>query len=595
MIAFIFMKQNTPRNFWRWGFAGLTALLAGLSSLQAFDYVNSPPLSQVVKAKPQPWKQDAQKTIRVPLIAWGGDIQTILANGNNARTQKGSLFEKNGLSLKLFREDTFSKQVEAYLKGETPFLRGTMGMINLASEVTQNNPGTEMIVIYQLTWSAGGDALVVKNSIQSPRDLKGKTIAVQAYGPHVDYLTTVLQSVGLSISDVKLRWTPDLFALGPKSLSPAVALEQDPQIDAAMVIIPDALALTSGGTVGTGAEGSVKGAEILLSTKTADRVISDVYAVRKDFYQKNPDFVDKFVVSLLQAEEKLRDMVKDKSPDLKKTISASAKILLDDAGATEDMTGMYHDAEFAGWQGNVKFFNDPKNPRRMEALNKSIQKEFKTLGLISQATDIQGSPIDFNQFVDGLKYTSLQEAPRFNEEMVAAVVNKRAQQDTLQEGELYSFEIFFKPNQKDFSADLYRSEFDRVIELVYTYGGALLTIEGHSDPTSYLKQKKNKAPLMVRNRVKQAAKNLSFSRANSLKTNLIQYAESQGITLDPSQFGVIGHGVMKPNTSGASYDSDGDLSLASAPRTKAEWEATRRVVFRLIQVEAESEVFEPLF
>ena len=50
-----------------------------------------------------------------------------------------------------------------------------------------------------------------------------------------------------------------------------------------MAISPDALKLTSNGTVGTGSEGSVKGARMLLSTKTASRIIADVYAVRKDY------------------------------------------------------------------------------------------------------------------------------------------------------------------------------------------------------------------------------------------------------------------------------------------------------------------------
>ena len=55
-----------------------------------------------------------------------------------------------------------------------------------------------------------------------------------------------------------------------------------------MAIIPDALNLTSGGDSGTGAAGSVKGAKILLSTKTASRVIADVYAVRSDYLEGQP-------------------------------------------------------------------------------------------------------------------------------------------------------------------------------------------------------------------------------------------------------------------------------------------------------------------
>src|ERR671918_714742 len=53
------------------------------------------------------------------------------------------------------------------------------------------DPRTRPVVIYQLTWSSGGDALVVKSGVRFAKELKGKTVAVQAYGPHVDYLSKI--------------------------------------------------------------------------------------------------------------------------------------------------------------------------------------------------------------------------------------------------------------------------------------------------------------------------------------------------------------------------------------------------------------------
>jgi ABC-type nitrate/sulfonate/bicarbonate transport system substrate-binding protein len=71
------------------------------------------------------------------------------------------------------------------------------------------------------------------------------------------------------------------------------------------MISPDAAEITSNGTVGTGAEKSVKGAHILMSTKTASRIIVDVYAVRSDYFQAHKDEVVKFAHALLMAQEKL--------------------------------------------------------------------------------------------------------------------------------------------------------------------------------------------------------------------------------------------------------------------------------------------------
>jgi outer membrane protein OmpA-like peptidoglycan-associated protein len=177
---------------------------------------------------------------------------------------------------------------------------------------------------------------------------------------------------------------------------------------------------------------------------------------------------------------------------------------------------------------------------------------------------------------------------------VRNLVQSRQQKGLMSEGELFRFEIFFAPNQNSFPADQYREAFEKVIDLASTYGGALLTVEGHSDPLGYLRKKKKNESVMVLKQVKQAAKNLSYTRANAVKSNIIGYAGERGVTLDASQFGIAGLGVSQPNTPNCSLDQSGDIALSCAPATKQEWNATRRVVFRIIQVEAEADVFKPL-
>src|SRR3990167_7409663 len=116
-----------------------------------------------------------------------------------------------------------------------------------------------------MTWSTGGDCLVVKDDIKTLQGLEGKTIVLQAYCPHEDLLVTALKTAGLTTKDVTVKYVKDLTGTDE---TPGAALS-DPSVSAVFVIIPDGLALTSGGTTGTGAEGSVKGTRILFSTKTA--------------------------------------------------------------------------------------------------------------------------------------------------------------------------------------------------------------------------------------------------------------------------------------------------------------------------------------
>lgn len=523
-------------------------------------------------------------TIKVPIITWGGDIATILANGDTKRTRKGSIFHKAGLNLELFREDVFKKQVESYMKGETPYLRGTLGMINMASELLSTDPRTKPVIIYQLTWSAGGDALAVNGKIRTASDLKGKTVGVQAYGPHVYYMSRLLADAGLSLRDVNLKWYPDLTGTD----NTPMAAMQSGEVDAAFTITPDAMLLTSGGTVGTGAEGSVRGARILLSTRTANRVISDVYAVRSDYFKQHRREVEAFVGGLLQGAEQLGQlMAVKKGSAYKKTLSSAAELLLDSSLAVADTEGLYADCQFVGWQGNVDYFANASFPRSLQRLTGEIQKSLTGLGLLSGKVALTNANWDYSRLKKKLQFAERSESPRFDTAQVSSVIARKQQQGTLQEGELFSFEIFFEPNQNTFSADLYQDAFDKVIEFSSTYGGALITVEGNSDPLGYLRKKKTGDSSIVLGRVKQAAKNLSLSRAMAVRDSITHYASQKGITLDPSQFAVVGHGISKPRNGVCGQDP-------CAPKTEKEWRDNMRVEFRILQVEAESSVFNPL-
>jgi ABC-type nitrate/sulfonate/bicarbonate transport system substrate-binding protein/outer membrane protein OmpA-like peptidoglycan-associated protein len=546
-------------------------------SAQAVNYIQAPPLADEIKPAVKPVRDSAH--LIVPMITWGGDIATILANGNAGITAPGSIFDQKGLKLKLVRQDDFKKQIQAYVEGETPFLRGTMGMINLAADIFTRDAAIRPVIVYQMTWSNGGDCLVVKSGIKTAKDLKGKTIALQAYGPHVDYLAKILKDAGLSMQEVKIRWLPDLTGTDD---SPAEALF-DSDVDAVLVIIPDGLMLTSNGTVGTGAEGSVKGARIMLSTKTANRIISDVYAVRSDYFEANRKKVEGFVHGLLLATQELKELFKNKEANMNvygPLLGASAKLLLDSAQATGDAEALYGDCEFVGFRGNTKFFGDEKWPRNMARLTTEIQSALVVLGLLSKTTPLEHAKWDYDNFRPGLTGIDDVEAPRFSKDAVAQVVAKKQAMGTLSEGELFTLEINFKPNQQGFPEELYADGFRRVVELAATYGGAVITVEGHSDPHKYNRLAKKGATPIVLKRTKQAAKNLSMNRSLSVRNAIIKYATGSGVPLDESQFTVIGHGITQPK-----YPN---------PKTKEEWLNNMRVVFRIIQIEAEDDAFVPL-
>lgn len=514
----------------------------------------------------------------LPLITWGGDMTTIYGNGDSLTTTSNSIFGKAGLKLTLKREDKFAKQVAALMRCDTPYVRGTIGQINMAADVTEKDPRTKLVVVYQHSWSAGGDGIVGNKGIKKPADLKGKRIALQEYGPHVDYLFRMLADAGLKPSDVTLVWMKELTG-GENDPSSALL---DGKADAAMVIIPDALALTSGGKTGTGAEGSKKGATIMLSTKSASRIIADAYAVRKDYFDANRAEVKQFVDLMIKAEDELRKLVRAKDTrkdEYKKMIVAAASILLDAPTAIADTEGLYADAETTGKSSNKRFFKNKHYPRGFAKLNKEIQTSLVASGLLGAPVMLEHAGWNYASL--GVGVTTAAVTPKFNTAAITQVVMARAASGN--DDSLFSFEINFKPNQKKFPIALYRASFKKVIDLASTYAGAVITVAGHSDPYGYQKKKRKGAGQAILGRIEQAARNLSISRSNAVRDAIITMAAASGVTLDKSQFVAIGLGISSPKNS-------------KVPTTKEEWKKitaqNRRVVFELVNIEAESVGFE---
>jgi ABC-type nitrate/sulfonate/bicarbonate transport system substrate-binding protein len=108
------------------------------------EYLEAKPLSKVVTPRLKPVEAGSKL---VYVITWGGDVSLVYG------LQEG-LFREAGLDVTLTLENDFAKQVQAVLDGKTPYLRGTMGMINAAAEAFKA-AGTDLVVIVQLTWSTG--------------------------------------------------------------------------------------------------------------------------------------------------------------------------------------------------------------------------------------------------------------------------------------------------------------------------------------------------------------------------------------------------------------------------------------------------------
>ena len=558
--------------------------------------------------------------LEVPFITWGGDVATFAANGGGLETAAGSTFDELGLDLKLTPGDDFVGQVKRYMGGETPFLRGTFRMLGQASGVLGSDPRTKPVVILQLSWSAG-DHVVARDGVATVNDLKGKKIALQQGGPHVGLIYDVLESAKLTKDDVELVFVPDLT--GPEGA--AELFRKDESVAACAVITPDMIGLTGGAdAAGTGAEGTVAGAKVLVSTAELSRSVADVYAVRSDWFEANRDACEKFVAGWLAARDRVVKLRNDfdagggrMAPEYERLLRSAQEIFGEEVvpNLEIDAHGLLLDCRFADLAGQIEFFRTEGNLVGFDAKLKDALDLATGWGYATTRDGFEPAPFDYREIAEtaGVEYRE----PERQSRVVAGEAELFGDGAELDANTIVEFTINFDPNQSDFSADRYGAEFRRAVENAARYAGAVVVIRGHSDPTATLRAMVKgglangvlrkagaggnlklfyqgrpvdvtdtaaveklvasgafDAPPDHRPRATmQAALNLSVRRAEAVKDAIADYAKTAGVNVDLSALTPTGAGIADP--------------LVPRPRSLAEAQENMRVEFRIVRVDAE--------
>ncbi len=210
----------------------------------------------------------AQEKVVLGMSGWTGFAPLSLAD-------KAGIFKKNGVDVEL-----------KFMPQPARLAALAAGDLNAAATTVDTHvvwaTKVPMVQVLLLDKSNGGDGLVVRNTIQSVKELKGKTIAVDGAGtvPHF-MLTYILEKNGLSLQDV-IRVT-----LGPQQAAQTFLAGQ---YDAAMTYEPYMSQV----------RGRADQGKILVTTKDYPVVI-DTLAFKADFVKKNPKVVQAVVNSFFEA------------------------------------------------------------------------------------------------------------------------------------------------------------------------------------------------------------------------------------------------------------------------------------------------------
>jgi NitT/TauT family transport system substrate-binding protein len=435
-----------------------------------------------------------KKTINVCVNTWGGFAGGVWYNKGFKANSESEFSKKYGINVNFVLIDDPTTAREAWKADKVDLMWTTADVFpTFASGLAELEPQ----IFFQIDWSRGGDAIVVRPGITSFEQLKGKKVAVAFAQPSHTLLVSMLLASNLDYNDIKVVEAP--------SAIDAAGYFKAGQVDAAVVWSPDDEDCVN----------TVKGAKVLRSTKQASNIIADVYFAKRSFIDKHEKELVALVTGWLSANATLNSDQGSRRE--------AAKYLADGMNQSEDFMWIaVNNAYLTTYGDNVNFFNLNNDYSGMtgEKLYLQMAEAFLNLGFapakvpnwrsisntaILRAVDLTGpshvaeSVTAFEKAPSGMK-----SAPAVTTKRVT--VNYAVNADALDDNAKYLIDQQFG-------------------NIAAGFAKARVRVEGNTDNTG--------DPGYNRD--------LSYRRAKSVATYLVQR-----YGFDPDRFIVVGNGPDNP-------------------------------------------------
>jgi NitT/TauT family transport system substrate-binding protein len=489
---------------------------SGITTAKEYKYVPAaklPPVQGISSYKPL-----ADRTVRFAINVWAGWAPIILANNG---FKAGKVWKTSGgkdFKVELILIDDPVAMRDAYAAGNVHVGWGTLDMVPLFMEALRKDSRVMPRIYQQVDWSNGGDGIVVRDTVKSIADLRGKTIVLAQNSPSHFFVLNALINGGVQPSEVNFKFTQDAFQA-------AAAFNADKKIAGAVSWSPDIYNLAK-----------VKGNRMLVTTTTANKLIADIWFARADFAKDNPDIIEGLVRGIFDGMESLKDQ---------NSKAAAAKLMAAGYSIPEaDALSMQGDAHSTNWAENQDFFLNQNNPTNFERTWNTAYYLYKRIGAVSDKTGFD-QVMDFSvlqKLGKEAKYSSQKNeyAVQFAPATAAAIQGESDEILTK------TVVIHFYPNSWDLSKQVTETVDGKATEKLYDpnasfvveeigkmagqFGAARIIIEGHSDSSM-----KDRVP-------ESAVQELSGNRANAVKEAILKKFP----TLQPNQFSVSGMGWARP-------------------------------------------------
>jgi NitT/TauT family transport system substrate-binding protein len=489
---------------------------SGITTVKEYKYVAASRLPEVKGISS--YKPMVDRTVRFGINVWAGWGPIIYANNG---FKPGKVWKGPGgkdFKIELVLIDDPVAMRDAYAAGNLHIGWATLDMLPLFLEGLRKDSRVMPRVYQQVDWSNGGDGIVVRDTIKTLADLRGKTIVLAQNSPSHYFVLNALINGGVQPAEVDFKFTQDAFQA-------AAAFNADKRLAAVVSWAPDIYNLEK-----------VKGNKMLVTTATANKLIADVWFSRADFAKDNPDIVEGVTRGVFDAMEELKGQ--DAKQKVAKLMAAGYSI------PESDALNMLGDAHSTNYAENREFFLNQNNPTNFERTWSTAYFLYKKINAVTEQTP-------FDQVMDFSVVQKLAAEPKYasqkNEyDVHFAPASAGAVQGEKDEILTKTVVIHFFPNSWDLNKKVTRNVNGKEVEELYDpnvafvveevgklagqFGAARIVIEGHTDGSM-----RNQVP-------KTLVQELSQNRANSVKEAILRKFPS----LQPNQFSSAGIGWDRP-------------------------------------------------
>src|SRR5215210_547333 len=331
---------------------------AGITTVKEYKYVAAsklPAVNGISSYKPM-----ADRTVRFAINVWAGWSPIIYANNG---FRPGKVWKSPGgrdFKLELVLIDDPIAMRDAYAAGNLHVGWATLDMVPLFLEGLRKDSRVMPRIFQQVDWSNGGDGIVVRDSIKTMTDLRGKTVVLAQNSPSHFFVLNALINSGVQPAEVQFKFTQDAFQA-------AAAFNADKSLAGVVSWAPDIYNLEK-----------VKGNKIIVTTATANKLIADVWFSRADFAKDNPDIMEGLVRGIFDAMESLK--AQDAKQQVAKLMAAGYSI------PESDALGMLGDAHSTNYAENREFFLNQNNPTNFERTWTTAYFLYKKINVVTEQT-----------------------------------------------------------------------------------------------------------------------------------------------------------------------------------------------------------------